>query len=40
MEIIECEVCKSIISKDNNCVCGNAHDYLYGVVYTPAKEEE
>lgn len=40
MEIVECEVCKSILTQDNNCSCSRPKDYMYGVSYTPAQEEE
>jgi hypothetical protein len=40
MEIIECDVCKAIITHDSHCSCSHSKDYLYGVVYTPAQEEE
>jgi len=40
MEIIECEICKAILTHDSNCLCIQPKDYLYGVSYTPAQEEE
>lgn len=40
MEIVECDVCKSILTHNSHCLCIRPNDYLYGVSYTPAQEEE
>ena len=41
MEILECEVCQGIVTKDG-CECVAPKDFMYGVTYivSPANEEE
>jgi hypothetical protein len=42
MEILECDICKQIITMSTKCICGHKKDYLYAVEYivSSATEEE